>query len=400
MRGHLQRAAVAAAVIVGFFCGAAVRADWASDWQTTLSDLWANTKAKTKEVFDPQRYRLQGTVAIGIAYGTEKEKWLQQAVQDFANTEPGKHIKINLIPMGSVEGAQAILNQDKRIHVWSPASSLVQDLLVEPWQREHGNDPIASDAPLALTPIVIVMWKDRYNAFVQKYGEVNFKTVGQALAEPTGWAAIANKPEWGPFKFGHTSPLKSNSGLLSLVLMAYDYHGLFRGLGAEQVMDQNFLTWLGETEKYMSADEESTGKLMTSMLRFGPSEFDGVVVYENLALSNLETAKGRWGDIQVIYPTRTVWNDHPYYILDTPWSTPEQREAAEAFQDFLLSKDMQRVARDQFLFRPANVDLPILEEGSAFNRLQQLVKVNVPTIDRPKGTVLGQLMQVWKRVRS
>jgi ABC-type Fe3+ transport system substrate-binding protein len=302
--------------------------------------------------------------------------------------------------MGSVEGAQAVLSQDKRIHVWSPASSLVQDLLVEPWQREHGNDPIVSDAPLALTPIVIVMWKDRYDAFVQKYGEVNFKTIAQALGEQTGWAAIANKPEWGPFKFGITSPLQSNSGLLSLVLTAYDYHGLFRGLNAEQVMNQGFLTWLGETAKYVSADESSTGKLMTSMLRFGPSQFDGVVVYENLALSNLQTAKGRWGELQVVYPTRTVWNDHPYYILDVPWSTQEQRDAAKVFQDFLLSKEMQRIARDQFLFRPANVDLPILEEGSAFNKLQEIVKINVPTIDRPKGAVLSQLMQVWKRVRG
>ena len=49
-------------------------------------------------------------------------------------------------------------------------------------------------------------------------------TIAQALQEKGGWDAIAQKPEWGLFKFGHTHPNQSNSGLITLVLMAYDYH--------------------------------------------------------------------------------------------------------------------------------------------------------------------------------
>jgi hypothetical protein len=48
-------------------------------------------------------------VEIGIAYGTEKKRWLENAVQQFAQTSEGKNIKIDLIPKGSLEGAQAIL---------------------------------------------------------------------------------------------------------------------------------------------------------------------------------------------------------------------------------------------------------------------------------------------------
>ena len=43
------------------------------------------------------------SVELGIAYGTEKQRWLEWAVEEFAKTRDGKRIKIHLIPMGSKE---------------------------------------------------------------------------------------------------------------------------------------------------------------------------------------------------------------------------------------------------------------------------------------------------------
>lgn len=373
-----------------------------ADWKESLNQMWQDTKEITKHGMDQAKEGWEGLkpkepVEIGIAYGTEKKKWLQWAVEEFAKTPQAENIKINLIPMGSVEGAEAVLKQDKRINVWTPASGLVRDLLVDKWQREHNADPIDSDAMLALTPMVMVMWKDRHEAFVQKYTDVNFKTIAEALNERTGWAAIANKADWGLFTFGHTQPTHSNSGLLALVLMAYDYHNLFRGVKAQHIMDEGFLTWLEGVQEGMTADETSTGKLMKSMLQRGPSAYNGIIVYENLALSNLGTAASRWGEIEIVYPTRSVWNDNPYYILNVPWSTLEQKNAARLFQQFLLSEKAQKEARDKYLFRPANVDVAILGDGSAFDKVKDIVQIDVPTIRRPKGEVLEQLIQIWKR---
>lgn len=380
---------------IGLGLGMPAAADWQQEWSATLDDIWSETKAKSQELY--QEYVPKQDIEIGIAYGTEKRKWLEWAVQEFSHTKVGRHVKVKLIPMGSVEGGRAVLNGDQRIHVWAPASSLIEGLLSGPWEREHGKSPIVSDAPLALTPMVVVMWKDRYEPFAAKYHDVNFKTIGEALNETTGWAAIAGKPEWGPFTFGHTVPTQSNSGLMSLVLMAYDYWDEQRRLKPKQVMDAGFLEWLESVEEYMDVEERSTGILMTRMLRFGPSELNGVMVYENLALSNLKTAEGRWGKLKVIYPTRSVWNDNPFYILDVPWSDHEHQQAAAAFQNFLLSPKAQRVARDKYLFRPASIDVPIVEPGSPFAKLKDIVKIDVTTIRRPKGKVLEQLIQVWKR---
>ena len=108
-------------------------------------------------------------VELGIAYGTEKQRWLEWAVQEFAKTRDGKRIKVNLIPMGSLEGAHALLNGDQRIHVWSPASALYKDIFVEEWQVKYSQNPILKEEPIALSPMVLVMWDERYQAFAQKY---------------------------------------------------------------------------------------------------------------------------------------------------------------------------------------------------------------------------------------
>ena len=39
-----------------------------------------------------------------------------------------------------------------------------------------------------------------------------------------------------------------------------------------------------------------------------------------------------------------MWNEHPYYILDVPWSDSRQRAAAAAFLGFLMSEGIQKRA--------------------------------------------------------
>src|SRR6201990_3438590 len=80
-------------------------------------------------------------VEIGIAYGTEKQRWLEWAVSEFAKTSDGKRIKVNLIPLGSLEGAHAILSGDKRINAWTPASNAYKDIFLQEWQVKYGDNP-------------------------------------------------------------------------------------------------------------------------------------------------------------------------------------------------------------------------------------------------------------------
>ena len=282
------------------------------------------------------------SVEIGIAYGTEKQRWLETAVEEFKSTPEGKHIQVNLIPMGSLEGAHAALSGDKRIDVWSPASAVYKNTFVEDWQAKYGSNPILKEEPLALTPMVFVMWEERYQAFKQHYGTVDFDTINRALHEPGGWQTIGKQPDWGLFKFGHTNPGDSNSGILALLLAGHNYFKKTDDLTVGEVTDIKFQAWLSQLESATSSDSNSTGNLMREMVLKGPSSYDALLVYESVAIDYLKNAEGRWGSIHVIYPEYNIWNENPYYILNAPWSSDDQRKAAQAFLDFLLSEPVQR----------------------------------------------------------
>ena len=344
---------------------------------------------------------------VGVAYGTEKQDWLTWAASEFARTPAGQNIKIDLKPMGSLEAAHAIVKGDTGIDVWSPASSLYKDAFVRDWKAAHSDaEPIAQEAALALTPMVFVAWEQRYDAFVKHYGQMNFRTVSQAVQEKGGWETIANQPEWMFFKFSHTDPASSNSGLMTLVLMGYDYHKKHAGLDGHDVTDPAFEDWISSTEHglsgFASGLNSSTGYLMTSMVQRGWSTYDVIFVYEAVAIDRLRQANGRWGPLKVVYPPYNMWNENPYYILDAPWSSAQQRQAARAFLDFLLSEPAQQQAMAHG-FRPANVQIPTNGPDSPFVMYQNVgLRSDVPGVfcEPPKAEVIENLLLAWERSRA
>jgi hypothetical protein len=345
-----------------------------------------------------------GKVRIGVAYGTEKKDWFTWAAGEFAKTPEGQGVQIDLKGMGSLESAQAIVKGDASIHVWSPAGAMYRSVFARDWAAAHPDvPPFVEEQPLALTPMVFVMWQERYEAFAKKYPEVSFKTVAAAMAEPGGWDAIAGKPDWGFFKFSHTHPNQSNSGLVSLVLAGNDFHGSPAPLGGRQITDARFQAWLTSLERNLvgaaSGLIPSTGTLMTAMVQRGWSTYDCVLVYESTAVDRLRQANGRWGALRVVYPKYNLWSDHPYYVLNAPWCSPEQKRAAAAFLRFLLAEPAQQEAIAHG-FRPANVNVPTNGPDSPFTRYADVgLQANVPGIfcEPPSADALESLLLGWQR---
>jgi ABC-type Fe3+ transport system substrate-binding protein len=338
-------------------------------------------------------------VSLGIAYGTEKQRWLQWAVQEFANTPEGQRIQVDLIPLGSIEAAHAILDSDKRITVWSPASAAYEDVFVQEFQTKFNANPIAKKEALALTPMVFVIWDERYEAFARKLKAVNFQTIAQALKEKGGWDTIAGKPEWGVFKFGHTHPNQSNSGLQTLVLAAHAYHQKTRGLTMKDILDVDFQQWLEGMERGVTGMTNSTGNMMRDMVLKGPSSYDAVFVYESVAIDFLKNAEGRWGKIRIVYPEYNTWNESPYYILNASWVGPQQRQAAEAFLQFLMSERVQKEALTHG-FRPGDPKVPVKFSNSPFVTYASYgVQVDLQKVcEPPKSDVVTNLLASWQRM--
>ncbi len=348
-----------------------------------------------------------GAIVINVAYGTEKQKWLEAAAAEFQKTAAGKAITISLHGMGSMEGARAVIDGPKPIpmHVWSPASSAFREAFERQWLAKHDNLPILEAENLALTPMVFVMWESRHGPFVKKYADLSFQTVAAAMREQGGWRSIANESDWGRFKFGHTHPNQSNSGLVTLVLMAYEFSQKERNLLQSDVALPAFQQWLKGFEREVTRPggslTSSTGTLMREMVLRGPSQYDCVLIYENLAIDYLDAARDRWGDLHVDYPEPNMWNEHPYYILDVPWSNAAQRAAAAAFLAFLMSDEIQKRALDHG-FRPGNPSVSVrFPESPLLRYAKQGLRIDLPRMcEPPKDRILQDLLASFRRLEE
>lgn len=344
-----------------------------------------------------------GQVTVTFVYGTEKHDWVEAAAESFRARH--RDIELKLVGEGSLEAAQAILEGKLEPTAWAPADSLAMSLLESDWRTKNGTALFATGedapAPLVISPLVFVAWEDRAEVLANLGGgHITWKALHQALSADQGWPAIGGKAEWGFVKFGHTDPTRSNSGLQALVSMTYDYYGRTQ-LTVGDLLDPKYQAWVKAIEKGVTRFEASTGTFMTDMVRFGPSRYDLALVYESLAVSQLENAQGRWGNLKLYYLPTTLWSDHPGAVLQGSWVTPEQRKAARAWLQHLRSREVQEQAL-RLGFRPADPAVPLKNQdpSNPFNRLGPYgLQLDLPpAAPSPDGAIVRNLLSMWTRI--
>jgi ABC-type Fe3+ transport system substrate-binding protein len=349
-------------------------------------------------------------VVVSVLYSTEKEAWLNEVILDFEKTNPvinGHPVKIELEKMGSWEINAAVLDGTRQPVIVSPASSLQIAALQDSSTVKFGN-PLVNSAnsancrSIVTTPLVLVAWKERADVlWGTQPGKSLWKDLHNALIDPQGWAAY-NHPEWGYVKFGHTDPLKSNSGFMTTLLMTYGYYGKSSNLSASDILsNEEYQNWFLETEASIGQFEYSTGPLMEKMVVYGPSTFDIVAVYEATAIEQADNAVGRYGELRVYYPPAALQSDHPFCILNGDWVTSQQNEAATLFMNYLTDKPAQELALLKYGFRPVDTSIPLEQTGSPFDRYAangfRADISNIPDVEVPAGNVLNTLRDFWSR---
>lgn len=354
---------------------------------------------------------------IVVNYGTEKRNWLEAAVVQFEQQNPG--VDVQLVGQGSMQAYQELsgitpeatrLGSNPIPVLWSPASSIQTALLQS---NSTIPDIITQCQRLVLSPLVIIAWEDRAKVFEVQYkdkGGITFQNIVAALTDPAleqgKWSKLSGGQEaWGFIKVGHTNPQTSNSGVMMLVAMAnnlYDKRAPITDAEATQTALQTFLA--GFNSGLTPPAGDSTGTLMNDVVIKGPSSYDFVVVYEALALENYKNAVGRQGQpLRIIYPKFNVYSDHPMCVVNHPSLTQAQKDTALKLQQFLLTPDMQKLAVT-YGYRPADVSIPIfgVNPPSPFDDAQ-LKAAGVGTnigqeLQLPGGGTLFNLLQTWQRV--
>ena len=177
-------------------------------------------------------------------------------------------------------------------------------------------------------------------------------------ARPRGWSSVG-QAQFGAFRFGHTHPEASNSGLIALLAETYAAAGKSRGLTVQDVAKPEVGRFLAGIEKSVVHYGSSTGFFGRKMFERGPGLPERGRPLREQRHRVLRPAVpaalpgGRdlpeGGDILV---------GSPVGVVDREWVSAEHREAAEAYIRFLLEPAQQARAIPHG-FRPASVDVPL-----------------------------------------
>lgn len=339
-------------------------------------------------------------VEVNIVYGSEKRAWLEETVQRFnaadQKTAGGAAIRVVATPMGSADSMNQILSGAIQPTVWSPASRILLPVANDEWGRQNnGATLVDENAPLlVLSPVVIAMWKPMAEALGWPDQPLGWSDIADLAASDKTWADFG-RPEWGPVQFGHTHPDYSNSGVSTIIALCYAATGKTRGLTVADVQDPKVAKFVRDVQSGVIHYGESTGFFADQMFNRGPGYLSAAVLYENLVIEAYN--RDRYPNVSLpvvaIYPKEgTFWSDHPYAILNAPWVSAEQREAADIFLRFLLDRPQQELAL-RYGFRPGSTDVllgaPITPENGVDPQQPKTL------LEVPRPDVLNAIRGIW-----
>lgn len=351
-------------------------------------------------------------------YGSEKEAWINDVVADFNSrhmTACDGPITVNAVAIGSGDSMQKILDGSIKPDIWSPAGRVWLNLLDAKWQQKYGTPIISTggtDTPsLVNSPVVIAMWKSEAQALGWPNTPIGWSDIARLSTQ--GWSVFGHpelQQRFGNFKFGHTRPDLSNSGLDGVIGEYY------AGAKEQHTLTLNDVN-TGSTKEFVSnvessiiyygnnSSSNSTGFFATQMFCSGPSYLSAAVMYESLVVTGNEgkvlNANGKPcvlpEPVVAIYPKEgTFFSDHPFVIPQASWITPSIKAAALVFRNFLLAPTQQQKAL-RYGFRPGILGLSI---DSIINNANGVdARQPQATLVVPPGNVVEQVLSSWEGQR-
>jgi len=356
-----------------------------------------SSPSSSRETSASEPNRSPDALHLLFTYGSEKEDWIKAVTERFnasqVKTSAGHSIVVEAVAQGSGDLLDDLLNGTRHAHLTSPASGVFVKLANAQSRGKTGKDLIGETQNLVLSPVVIAMWRPMAEAIGWGRRPVGWGDVLRLATNPDGWAAVQH-PEWGPFRLGHTHPDSSNSGLISLLAEAYAGAGKVAGLTTADVKKPETARFMAGIESSIVHYGSSTGFFGKKMFSTGPRYLSAAVLYESLVI---DANSGKYQmpfPVVAIYPKEgTFWSDHPVGIVNRPWVTPEHREAAMTYIQYLLARPQQEEAL-RFGFRPSAVEVQLAAPVDAAHGVDP--KEPQTTLEVPNVEVIDAVRQLWR----
>jgi len=329
---------------------------------------------------------------LSFVYSPEKELLLAPLIKRFnseRHTSGGHTLVIDPKIVASGDAETRIAQGKLRPALWSPASSFWGRLL----NYESDRRLVADENPsIVRTPLVIAMWKQLADAYGYPKRTLGYKELGELATG--GWAAVG-KPQFGSFKYVHTNPDFSTSGISAVAASYYAAVGKKEGLteadvarGRPQVQKlERSIVHYGDTTLFI-ADE---------MRRRGLG-YASAGAMEETTMIDFNRRAGDGQRLVAVYPEEgTFFSDNPLMTLSGDWVTPEQQRAGKVFAAFLAKAITPEVAGRQG-FRPADPDVAPAGLVTRANGVDPKQPARVLRLPEPK--VLAKIKRTWRADRK
>jgi Ca-activated chloride channel family protein len=297
---------------------------------------------------------------------------------------------------------KSILEGKSQPTVWSPGDQSWIDGANQVW-RDRTGSPLIPDpcVPTVYAPIGFAMWRPMAEVLGWPDEPISWDDLVKLSADPQGWAAYGHS-EWGQFRFGHTHPDFSNTGLLMLTALAYSVEGKTDGLSPEEVYASGVVDAFRNLEQNTYHYGIQNRPLMQLLAQRGPSYLHAITSSEAEVLkADAEFKDTLRYPLVFIFPAKgTYWSEQPYCILKADWVSASQSEAAGIFRQYLLDSRQQEMAITNYL-RPVDENIPLhapiaLENGTD----PRITRTSVPALESPSAEVAAAVKDVFHQTKK
>jgi Ca-activated chloride channel homolog len=332
---------------------------------------------------------------ISFVYSPEKEPLIKPLVEEFNREKResgGRPVFVDARILASGDAETQIARERLQPVAWSPASSLWGRLVNFEADRPFAPDESPS---IVRTPLVIAMWEQMARALDYPRKKIGFADIVRLGRSQEGWGAYG-KPEFGRFKLVHTNPQYSTSGLSAVVAEYYSATGKKEGLTVADI-GSRARRIVRDIERSIVHYGDTTLFISEQMRKSGPGYASAVAMEEATLLEFNRTARSGQ-KLVAIYPSEgTFYSDNPFIVLEAPWVSREEAEAARTFQRFLAEKITPELAARSG-FRPADLDTepvaPITKENGVDPAQPERV------LGLPEPRVLARIKSAWREDRK
>ena len=281
------------------------------------------------------------------------------------------HTTIQYSKSGSIEMADRDLNNMDYLF---PSSQVAEELI-----KLKNGDLITKSETVLNSPIVLISWGEIVDAFAKEgifkkennaYYIVDTQKFLNLIVEGKEWSSVGLADLYGNISVVSTHPSKSNSGNMFAGLLANMMNG------GNVVDEQTLPDVLPKVKTFYSKLgylENSSGDLFEQFLRTGMGAKPIIVGYENqlveFATANPETWEQVKEDIRIVYPTPTVWSEHPVMALN---------KNGEKLIEILSDPEVQELAWKEHGFRTGLTGVENNPEDLAIEGLPKTIKSIIP----------------------